>query len=121
MNLSFEALYVDCSNAMDGEIQQAVFDTVRDDPDGAEYNRKSPYALISRNFEFPGEATIEWHDGNDNEGGDSINSALLESNRIFIVLDKEGTIEITFRLTDQQFEELKKYLWNMLGSRLKKQ
>ena len=121
MNLSFQALYVNCSNAMDGEIQQVIFDTIRDDPDAEEYIRKSPYVLISRNFEFSGESTIEWHDGNDDEGGASISSVLLESKRIFVILDKQGTIEITFHLNDKQFEELKKHLRNMLVSRLKNQ
>ena len=115
MNLSFEAPYVDCSNAMDWEIQQVRFDTVCD---GAEDSRKSPYILISRNFEFSGVATIEWHDGNDYDGGALIRSALLESNRIVIILDKSRTIEITFALDALHFEGLKKYLRNMLSERL---
>ncbi|MFZ4776664.1 MAG: hypothetical protein ACOYM3_14935 [Terrimicrobiaceae bacterium] len=121
MNLSFFAPFVDCTNAMDWEIQQVVFDTVRDDPDAEEYTRKSPYVCISRNFEFPGAANIQWHDGNDNENGDSIRSTALELDRIFIILGKEGTIEITFHLNDRQFEELERYLRNMLGRLLKKQ
>ena len=119
MNLSFSATYVNCSNAMDWEIQQVVFDTVCDDADRSEDMRKSPCVLISRNFEFPEAATIEWYDGNDYDGGASIRSALLESTRVFIVLDKLGSIEITFELNTQQFEELKKYLSNILNGRLK--
>jgi hypothetical protein len=118
MNLSFVAPYVDCSNALDWEIQQVAFDTVCNDADGAEESRKSPYVCISRNFEFPGTARIEWHDGKDDEGGASIRSALLESNRILIILDKSRTIEITFALDALHFEELKKYLCNMLSNRL---
>ena len=118
MNLSFEAPYVVCSNALDLEIQQVVFDTVCNDADDAEESRNSPYVCISRNFEFPGTARIEWHDGKDDEGGASIRSTHLESNRIVIILDKSRTIEITFTLDALQFEELKKYLRNMLSDRL---
>jgi hypothetical protein len=120
MNLSFDAPYVDCRNAMDWEIQQVVFDTTCDNTEDAEDRRKkSPYVLISRNFEFPGATTIEWHDGNDYDDGGSIRSASLEANRIKIILDASRTIDITFNLDTNHFEELKKYLKNILGSRLK--
>jgi hypothetical protein len=119
MNLSFDAPYVDYRNAMDWEIQQVVFDTTCDDTEDAEDIRKSPYVLISRNFESPGATTIEWHDGNDYDGGGSIRSASLEANRIKIILDGSRTIDITFNLNTNHFEELKKYLKNILGSRVK--
>ena len=115
MNLSFEAQYVTCSNAMDWEIQQVVFDTVCDNEDGAEDRRNSPYVLISRNFEFPGAARVEWHDGNDGEGGASIISAHLESTRILIDIGKARTIAITFSLNERRFRELKKYVRNILS------
>ncbi len=119
MNLSFNAPHVDCTNAIDWEIQQVLFDTTCDDADDAEDRRKSPYVLISRNFEFPDAATIEWHDGNDYDGGGSIRSASLEANRIKIILNRSRTINITFKLDLNHFEELKKYLKNILGGRLK--
>ena len=124
MNLSFEAPYVVCSNELDWEIQQVVFDTVCNDADDADYaeeSRNSPYVCISRNFEFPGAARIEWHDGKDDEGGASIRSAHLKSNRIVIILDKSRTIEIAFALDALQFDGLKKYLSNMLSDRLNQQ
>ena len=59
MNISFHAVYVHCSNALDWEIQEVIFDTIDNDADDFEDHRSSPYVLISQNFEFPGPATIE--------------------------------------------------------------
>ena len=115
MNLSFEALFVICSNELDWEIQQVVFDTVCDNEDGAEDRRKTPYVSISRNFEFPGPASVEWHDGNDDISGASIISANLEANRILIDIGRGQTIAITFALNERRFRELAKYVRNILS------
>jgi len=121
MKLSFHAPYVKCTDAMDGEIVWVSFDTILADNETAEDNRKTPYVGISRNFEFPGPAGIDWHDGNDCEGGGAIKSAVLEGNRIFIIVESGNTIEITFRLNHVQFKELEESLQPMLGNRLKEQ
>ena len=118
MNLSFKAPYVDCTNAMDWEIQQVVFDTINDNADDSEETRESPYVLISQNFEFPGPASIEWYDGEEYNGG-LINSVILKENQIQIDLDKDGRIEILFALNKTRFDELHKYLHNILNRRLK--
>jgi hypothetical protein len=94
------------------------FDTISDDADDPEDGRESPYVLIGRNSEFPGVATIEWHDGTDYDGSARIRSAHLKDDQIMIVLDKSRTIAITFDLDTIHLEELQKYLQNTLGSRL---
>ncbi|MFZ4779191.1 MAG: hypothetical protein ACOYM3_27835 [Terrimicrobiaceae bacterium] len=119
MKLSFDAPHVDCSNAIDWEIQQVTFDTVSDDDQDSETDRRTPYVLISSAFEVSRDPTIEWHDGNDYDGGASIRVALLERNKILITLDKSREIGITFNLTEKKLTELSKYLRNMLGQRLK--
>jgi len=118
MNLSFHAPYVECTNALDWEIQQVLFDTIDDDAD-AEDRRESPYVMIGQNFEFPGPATIEWHDGKDYDGGGTIRSAFLEPTKVHFSLDESRTIMVTFEINARQFQELKKYLKNILGTRLK--
>jgi len=60
------------------------FDTVPKSQD--EENRRTPYALISRNCEFPDPATIEWHDGQDYDGGAEIVAVNLRRDRISIKL-----------------------------------
>jgi hypothetical protein len=119
MNLSFYAPFVECTNALDREIQQVLFDTVNDDADDSEDRRQSPYVLIGQNFEFTGPAEIEWHDGEDYDGGATIQSAVLEPTCIHFSLDESRTIMVTFEIQTQQFQELQKYLKNILGTRLK--
>jgi len=118
MKLSFDAPHVDCSNAIDGEIQQVTFDTVSDDDQESETDRRTPYVLISCAFEVSRDPTIEWHDGNDYDGGATIQSALLERQKILITLDKSREIDITFNLTDKEFKKITKCLRNMLGHKL---
>ena len=119
MNLSFHALYVKCTNALDWEIQQVSFDTINDHTVESVESRESPCVMIGQNFEFPGPATIEWHDGKDYDGGATIRSAFLESTKVQFFLDKSRTITITFEIRARQFQELAKYLKNILGTRLK--
>ena len=57
MTIAFEAKYVDCGDAIDGEILQVTFDSVAESEDWK--NRRDPYVLIGQNFEFPGTPTIE--------------------------------------------------------------
>ena len=119
LNLSFNAPYVDCTNALDWEIQQVVFDTMNEGADDSEENRDSPYVLISRNFEFPDSASIEWYYGNEYDGGHTIHSAMLQRNQIQINFDDDRIIKILFDLNETRFEELSRYLQNILNGRLK--
>ena len=66
MKLAFEASIVSCADAIDGEIQQVKFDTTESNYD--ETDRRTPYVVIGRNFDFSDAATIEWHDGDDYDG-----------------------------------------------------
>jgi len=45
MRLSFEAKFVDCVDAIDGEILQVTFDTLA--PGNDDVERRAPYVLIS--------------------------------------------------------------------------
>ncbi len=80
MTLAFEAKCVDCADAIDGEILQLSFDTVPEGYD--EEERRTPNFRISRDFEFPDPATVEWHDGRDYDGGAEILSGTLSRGRI---------------------------------------
>jgi len=104
MRFAFDASVVSCVDAMDGEILQVNFDTVPtiQDEDG----RRTPYVLISRNFEFPDAATIEWHDGQGYDGGGEIVSVILHRDRVSIKLDRGLEIDVGFNLPDKQFAEL---------------
>jgi len=115
MRLSFEAKFVDCVDAIDGEILQVTFDTLP--PSYDEVERRTPYVLISRNFEFPGSATVEWHDGID-YGGAKIREMVLKRERVSATLDRKMELDVTFRISDKKFAKLKSYLESMLGKRV---
>lgn len=115
MTLAFEAQFVDCSEAIGGELLQVTFDTVPFDYD--ENSRQSPCVTISRLFEFPGRETVEWHDGRDYDGGAEVISASLLRNRFSARL-KEGVLDIAFALPDERFTELVWFLKGILGPRL---
>ena len=115
MRLAFEAKFVDCGDAIGGEILQLSFDSVSASHDADE--RCTPYVLISRNFEFPGPATIEWYDGQNYDGGAEIRSLNLQRDRVSIKLDRDLELEVVFRVTDKKFATLKSFLSRMIDAR----
>jgi hypothetical protein len=114
VTLAFEAKFVSCADAIGGEILQVCFDTMPASDD--ENARTTPYVLISRNFEFPGPAAIEWHSGDDYDGGAEIISAILTRDRILIKLDRDLELDVGFRVSDRQFASLTSYLRTMVGA-----
>jgi hypothetical protein len=116
MTLAFDAKFVDCADAIEGEILQVTFDTVPANQD--ENKRITPYVLISRNFEFPDSPTIEWHDGHHDDGGAEIIAMTLRRDRASIVLDRDLQIDLTFRLPDEQFAKLTSLLKRMIDDRV---
>jgi hypothetical protein len=115
MTLSFNARFVDCSDAIDGEILQVSFDTLPTNTD--EEDRRSPYLLIGQNFEFPGPATVEWHDGTDYDGGGKITSIRLERDRLLMKHGKTMLFDVTFQLSDAAFGQLHNFLRRMIDDR----
>jgi hypothetical protein len=112
MTLAFKAKFVACADAIGGEIMQVSFDTKSEGED--EDERRTPYVLISRNFELPGSATIEWHDGNDYDGGATILSLVLARDRVVIELDRDLDIDVALHISHRRFTELGSYLRRML-------
>ena len=92
------------------------FDTVPSSHD--EDERCTPYVLVSRNFDFPDSATVEWHDGKDYHGGAEITSVTLKRDRVSIKLDRELGFEVAFRLHDRKFARLRSFLRRMIDDRI---
>lgn len=115
MKLSFEAKYVNCADAIGGEILQVTFDTLP--PGRDEMERRSPYVMIGRNFEFPGSATVEWHDGIDYDGGGSVIQMVLRRGRVTARLDRQMELDVQFTIVDKKFAQLQSYLESMLETR----
>ena|SRR5436190_68500 len=112
MTLAFEAKLVECRDAIGGEHLQVSFDTVSASDD--EDERSTPYVLISRNFEFPGTATVEWHDGQEHDGGAEINTMSLQRDRVSIKLNRDLELDVAFRVPDKKFAKLKSFLREMI-------
>jgi len=115
MTLTFKATYVACTDALGGNILQVSFDTVLDDD---ETSRCSPYVLISRNFEFDESAAIEWHNGLDYDGGAEIRSITLTRTRITLRLNRELTIDVSFKLTEAAYARLTVFLQRIMDDRI---
>ena len=112
MTLAFKARSVSCADAIGGDILQVTFDTKPRNED--ENGRSTPYVLVSRNFEFPDSATIEWHDGSDYNGGAEIISLALTRDRVLIKLDRDLDVDVSFSLSDRRYAQLSSYLRRML-------
>lgn len=112
MTLAFTSRFVSCADAIGGDILQVTFDTKPRNED--EDERSTPYVLVSCNFEFPGPATIEWHDGVEYNGGAEITSLTLTRDRVLIKLDQGWEMDVGFRIGDRQFAKLSSYLRRML-------
>jgi hypothetical protein len=115
MTLAFKATYVACTDALGGDILQVSFDTVLDDDENP---RCSPYVLISRNFEFPESAAIEWHNGQDYDGGAEIRSITLTRTHITLRLNRELTIAVSFKLTEAAYTRLTVFLQRIMDDRI---
>jgi len=116
MTLVFDATRIDFADALGGEILQVNFDTAPEDQD--EDQRSTPYVLISRNFEFPDSATIEWYDGHDYDGGAEILAVTLKRTRITLCVNRELNFEVTFHLPDKKFKKLTSFLRKMMDDRI---
>jgi len=83
--IRFDAKVVSCTKALGGDILQVLFDSEeRDDED----NRQSPYVLLGRCYEFPGQPTVEWYDGSAYDGGEQIRSIQLKRDSVAITVDR---------------------------------
>ena len=116
MTLVFDATSIDFADALGSEILQVNFDTAPEDQD--EDQRSTPYVIISRNFEFPDSATIEWYDGQDYDGGAEILSVTLIRTRITLCVNRELNFEVTFHFPDKKFKKLTSLLRRIMDDRI---
>lgn len=116
MILAFRAKHVSCTQAIDWQIMQVLFDTVSECED--QVVRDTPYVLIGQDFEFPGPASIEWHDGSTYDGGARVRSLTLARDRVVIKVDRAVEMDVGFSVGQRQFAELTNYLGRILGPRV---
>lgn len=112
--IQFKAVEVDCGEAMDCEIVQVCFDSVKDDPDADYRERASAYLMLSINFEFEEEdndgVQLEFHDGHDYDGGYCAAEIDLWRDRVRVVAEGGPEFDVGFKLSDKAFTKLRKFL-----------
>ena len=112
--IQFFAVEVECSQAIDFELQQVCFDAEPPCMDEEEeedvMNRVHPYFLMSGDFEHSGPDAVEWHDGRDYGGGDFIKSFELSRNRFAAELMNGLIFDVIFEISDEAFFELREYV-----------
>lgn len=111
--IEFIAATVGCSEALGWEIVQVHFDTM--DAEFDEEDRKSPYLILSVNFEFSDDVQIDYHDGED-YGGDSLERIQLWRDRVLVFSGSGREFDVTFELSEDAFTELRHYLKEIVGS-----
>ena len=89
--IQFTASNVEYSEAIGGQIVQVSFD---EDPDQDPFERKKCYITISQNYEFPNGATIEWHDGEDYDGGAEVQDFELTNSKF----ELQTSTELMFKV-----------------------
>ena len=112
--IAFKVKYIDCTEAIDGEILQVTFDSAADSQDWK--HRRDPYVFIGQNFEFPGAPTIEWHDGNDYDGGAEVLKVSLTHTNLVIDTDKEIDFSLTLFISGREFSRLLNFLTRIFGN-----
>jgi len=110
--IQFTALEVEYNEAIDGEIVQISFD---EDPDQDPFNRKKCYVSISQNYEFPGKPTIEWHDGESDDGGAEIKDYELTDSIFNLQTNAGVTFNIQYHGNSKVLKMIKSFFKREFG------
>lgn len=111
--IQFTATVVDCSEAIDWEIVQVIFETAEQSLD--ESDRTSPYLLINVNFEFSRRVGMEFYDGKEYKADRLLRVDLWREH--LLATSKGGyEFDINFNISEEAFAELREYLRILLLS-----
>jgi hypothetical protein len=120
MNLLFHAKEVTYSEALGGDIVQVSFQE-EPDPD-IDYGKKGAplppvikYVLISANYEFSGIKHVEWCDGEEFDGGQSIRKVEITKTRLKLVVVNGFNFEVTFNTDEITFQKIVAFLSDVMG------
>ena len=103
MNLLFHTKEVTYSEALGGDIVQVSFQEEPDPDPDIDYGKKGAplppaikYVLISANYEFSGIKHVEWCDGEEFDGGQSIRQVEITKTLLKLVAVNGFNFEVTF-------------------------
>jgi hypothetical protein len=106
--MEFEAKKVEYSEANGGEIIQVIFDS---EVKPNEEIDETIYLLISAQYEIPPvNATVEWFDGNEYDGGLEIKKHTLTNNLLLLTLEKDRKFKINFKTDDRTLKKVNEFL-----------
>jgi hypothetical protein len=115
MNLVFHAKEVIYSEALGGDIVQVSFQE-EPDPD-IDYSKRGTllppaikYVAISANYEFSSEKLVEWCDGNDFDGGQSIRHIEITKNQLKLVVENGFRFDVSFNTDEMTFKKIALFL-----------
>ena len=112
MNINFDAIKVEYSEAIDGEIVQVTFD---EDKTEHPFKRTKRYICISQNYEFPGKPTIEWHDGKGYDGGAEVLRCNLTNDAFELTTTNRLHFRIRHSCPNDVLVEIQKFLQREFG------
>ena len=113
--ITFKANDVTYNEAIDGEIIQVCFD---EDPDQDPFKRNKCYLMISQNYEFGrDEPTIEWHDGNEDDGGTKVFSYSLNESLFELTTNDGVMFNIQHSCEKEILIKIQEFLKHEYGSR----
>jgi hypothetical protein len=111
--IAFKASEVLYNEAIDGGIVQVSFD---EDPDQNSVNETKCYLMLSRNYEFPGSPTVEWHDGKEYDGGSEVLEYKLTS-EVFELITNDGLkFSIQHDCQEKIYVQIEKFLRREFGN-----
>ena len=108
MHIVFEAKKVTYIEALGGDIVQISFEKdIISDP----INNPTLCLNISVNYEFsPSTPEIEWFDGNEYDGGETIKSLKIDPKSLQVVLDNDISFDISFKIAGSKFKKIESFL-----------
>ena len=116
MHLEFSASEVIYTEAIGGEIVQAIFQEFPDlEIDYSKGKQPMPephkYVMFSAGCEFPPyDPTVEWSDGIDWYGGKAIKAIKLTANRLWLLLENDISIDVSFKTDDITLKNIERFL-----------
>ncbi len=112
-NINCKSSEVEYNEAIDGEIVQISFD---EDPGQDLFDRTKCYVMISRNYEFPETPTVEWHDGESDDGESEVLRCRLNIDLFELTTTDEVTFRVQHDYRGKTFTQIQEFLQREFGN-----
>ncbi|MDQ6992443.1 MAG: hypothetical protein Q9M31_03140 [Mariprofundus sp.] len=110
--IDFIASEVEFNEALDGDIVEVSFD---EGSDQGVFDRTKCCVSISQNYEFSGAATVEWHDGEDYNGGSEVLSYRFTNDLFELITTDEVKFSVTHDCRKETYTKIEEFLQREFG------